>query len=63
MLWVDEGADIDEANVDKLKSTLITPMMLLNVLQWGLAALGLLLFITCVFFFAKKLNRGSRTKY
>ena len=43
ILWVDEGADIDEENVDKLNSMLFTPLLIAEVAKWSLIAIGLLL--------------------
>ena len=42
-LWVDEGADIDSENIDKLKSMLFTPMTIAEVAKWTLIVIGLLL--------------------
>ena len=53
LMWVDEGADIDEENVDKLKSMLITPLKLAEAAKWGLVALGAVLTILGVFMFIK----------
>ena len=43
LLWVDEGADIDQENIDLLKEMLITPILILEAAKWTLIALGLLL--------------------
>jgi len=40
VLWLDEGADIDQENIDKIKSMVTTPLLLLDVLKYGLIALG-----------------------
>ena len=43
LLWVDEGADIDQENIDLLKEMLITPILILEAAKWTMIALGLLL--------------------
>ena len=43
LLWVDEGADIDQENIDLLKEMLITPILILEAAKWTLIALGFLL--------------------
>ena len=53
LLWVDEGADIDQENVDKLKKMLITPLKILEAAKWTLVALGILLAALGAFMFIK----------
>ena len=43
LLWVDEGADIDQENIDLLKEMLITPILILEAAKWTLIVLGFLL--------------------
>jgi hypothetical protein len=40
VLWLDEGADIDQENIDKIKSMVTTPLLLLDILKYGMIALG-----------------------
>jgi hypothetical protein len=53
LLWVDEGADIDQENIDLLKEMLITPILILEAAKWTLIALGLLLAVLGAFMFIK----------
>ena len=53
LLWVDEGADIDQENIDLLKEMLITPILILEAAKWTLIALGLLLGVLGAFMFIK----------
>ena len=53
LLWVDEGADIDQKNIDLLKEMLITPILILEAAKWTLIALGLLLAVLGAFMFIK----------
>ena len=43
ILWVDEGADIDQENIDKLKSMVTVPIMILEAVKWTMIVLGALL--------------------
>ena len=45
LLWVDEGADIDAENIDKIKSMLNTPIALAEAAKWTLITLGLLFLV------------------
>merc|ERR1712071_507107 len=45
VVWVDEGADIDEENLDKLKSMLVTPFLLVDIGTGLLIGIGSLLII------------------
>lgn len=59
MFWVDEGADIDQENIDKIKSKLVTPILLLNVVQWTLIVLGFVITISCIaMIFISRRNAG-----
>jgi len=40
VVWVDEGADIDADNLDKLKSMLVTPFLLVDIATGVLIGLG-----------------------
>ena len=53
LLWVDEGADIDQENIDLLKEMLITPILILEAAKWTLIALGLLLAVLGASMFIK----------
>ena len=53
LLWVDEGADIDQENIDKLKKMLIIPIIITEVIKWGLVVIGLLLAVLGGFMFIK----------
>ena len=53
LLWVDEGADIDKENIDKLKKMLIIPIIILEAAKWTLVVLGLLLAALGGFMFIK----------
>ena len=53
LLWVDEGADIDQENIDLLKKMLITPILILEAAKWTLIVLGLLLAVLGAFMFTK----------
>ena len=53
LLWVDEGADIDQENIDLLKKMLITPILILEAAKWTLIVLGLLLAVLGAFMFIK----------
>ena len=53
LLWVDEGADIDQENIDLLKKMLITPIIILEAAKWTLIVLGLLLAVLGAFMFIK----------
>merc|ERR1712020_17164 len=53
LLWVDEGADIDQENIDKLKKMLVTPMKILEAAKWTLVAVGILLAALGAFMFIK----------
>ena len=54
LLWVDEGADIDQENIDKIKSKLVTPIKALEAVKWTLIALGALMAILSIFMAIKK---------
>ena len=60
LLWVDEGADIDQENIDLLKEMLITPILILEAAKWTLIALGLLLAVLA--FYKIVLNDSILTK-
>jgi len=54
ILWLDEGADIDQENIDKVKKKVTTPLLLVDVARYTLIALGvagvglaILLFCCC----------------
>ena len=53
LMWVDEGADIDQENIDKLKSMLYTPITILEVAKWVLIVGGFVLLVLGVFMFVK----------
>lgn len=40
ILWLEEGADIDDENADKIKKMVVTPLVALEAVQWLLVALG-----------------------
>jgi len=40
VLWLDEGADIDQENIDKIKSMVTTPLLILDVVKYGLLSVG-----------------------
>jgi len=53
IFWLDEGADIDQENIDKVKSMVTTPLILLDAAKYGMIALGGALFLgAAVVFFA-----------
>jgi len=41
MVWLDEGAEIDQENIDKIKSMVTTPLLLLDVAKWTMIGLGI----------------------
>merc|ERR1711973_709137 len=41
VVWLDEGADIDQENIDKIKSMVTTPLKILDVTKWVLIGLGI----------------------
>ena len=43
MVWIDEGADIDQANVDKLFEMVVTPTRAVMAVTWLLTVIGILL--------------------
>jgi lysosome membrane protein 2 len=45
ILWLDEGADIDQANIDKIKSMVTTPLLLLDIAKYGMIGLGAALLV------------------
>ena len=45
LLWVDEGADIDQENIDKLMEKVVIPKRILEGVKWTMIALGGLLFL------------------
>ena len=45
LLWVDEGADIDQENIDKLMKKVVMPKRILEGVKWTMIALGGLLFL------------------
>jgi len=40
VVWLDEGADIDQENIDKIKELVTTPLLLLDIAKYGMIALG-----------------------
>ena len=44
ILWLDEGADIDQENIDKLKSMVIIPLKILEGVKWAMIVIGVLIF-------------------
>lgn len=44
ILWLDEGADIDQENIDKLKSMVIIPLKVLEGVKWAMIVVGVLIF-------------------
>jgi len=40
VVWLDEGADIDQENIDKIKKLVTTPLLLLDIAKYGMIALG-----------------------
>ena len=40
MLWVDEGADLDDENADKIKKMVITPIKATVGVQWAMFGVG-----------------------
>ena len=53
LLWVDEGADIDQENIDLLKEMLITPILILEAAKWTMIALGFVLAVLGAFMYIK----------
>lgn len=49
VMWIDEGADIDEENIKVFKGKLVTPILLVDIAKWGLIALGALMTIGGIF--------------
>merc|ERR550519_396753 len=49
VLWIDEGADIDEENIEMFKSKLVTPILIVDVAKWTAIGLGALMTIGGVF--------------
>jgi len=45
VVWVDEGADLDDENADKLKSMLVTPFLAVNIGSGFIIAIGGILII------------------
>jgi len=43
VVWLDEGAEIDQENIDKIKSMVTTPLLLLEIAKWGMLGLGIAL--------------------
>ena len=41
MLWLEEGADIDEENADKIKSMVVNPLLALDIVLGFMVAGGL----------------------
>jgi len=41
VVWLDEGADIDQENIDKIKSMVTTPLLILDVTKWVLIGVGI----------------------
>ena len=61
IFWLEESADIDQANIDKLKDMLIKPLKIAEIGQWvavgvgaALALVGLVLFTIAVMKKGKK---------
>eukprot|EP00088_Acartia_fossae_P047622 TRINITY_DN5167_c0_g1_i1.p1 TRINITY_DN5167_c0_g1~~TRINITY_DN5167_c0_g1_i1.p1 ORF type:complete len:546 (+),score=146.03 TRINITY_DN5167_c0_g1_i1:28-1665(+) len=45
VLWLDEGADIDQANIDKIKSMVTIPLLALDIAKYVMIGLGCLLVV------------------
>ncbi|TRY76195.1 hypothetical protein TCAL_02655, partial [Tigriopus californicus] len=51
IFWLDEGAEIDQENIDKIKSLVVTPVTATVGVQWTLVGLGALGMVACVAFY------------
>ncbi len=45
ILWIDEGAVVDDANADKMAGMVLVPVTLATVLQWMMVAAGVIAFV------------------
>lgn len=61
VVWIDEGIELNEQMVDLVNSSLINILFYLDIVKWGMVALGLALMVggTAWFFIRKKTVRSQ----
>ena len=62
IFWLEESADIDQANIDKLKDMLIKPLKMAEIGQWVAVGVGAALGLIGFVLFVIALKKGKRPK-